>query len=112
MTPLAYVLPVEIATGDDRIETPNGAVPQSENVPDSGLPENWPHVLGYNRTIAKPSAEVWATVRGDPFLTVGDYGDGSSFVYTTDCAPHWASEALLSWDHLPTLWNLLTNRMI
>ncbi|WP_049972667.1 glutamine amidotransferase [Haladaptatus cibarius] len=110
-TALADVLPVEIETGDDRVETPDGAVPRNAGVPGADLPEEWPHVLGYNRTTAKPGADVWATVRGDPFLTVGDYGDGSSFAYATDCAPHWAPEGLLSWDRLPTLWNRVIDRV-
>ncbi|MGA9402790.1 glutamine amidotransferase [Haladaptatus sp.] len=111
MTPLADVLPVEIAAGDDRVETPSGAVPKNEGVPDVDLPDEWPHILGYNRTTAKPEAEVWATVQDDPFLVIGDYGDGSSFAYATDCAPHWAPEGLLSWDGLPTLWERVLDRV-
>ncbi|WP_255358977.1 glutamine amidotransferase [Haladaptatus sp. R4] len=105
------MLPVEIAAGDDRVETPSGAVPKNEGVPDADLPDEWPHVLGYNRTTAKPEAEVWATVQDDPFLAIGDYGDGSSFAYATDCAPHWAPEGLLSWDGLPTLWERVLDRV-
>ncbi|WP_227356401.1 glutamine amidotransferase [Haladaptatus salinisoli] len=111
-TPVADVLPVEIADGDDRVETPDGAVPRNEGVPGVDLPDEWPHVLGYNRTAARPDAEVWATVRGDPFLAVGDYDDGSSFAYATDCAPHWAPEGLLSWEHLPTLWGRVLDRVV
>ncbi|UPV76825.1 glutamine amidotransferase (plasmid) [Halorussus limi] len=110
-TPVADVLPVEVSAGDDRVETPDGAVPQNEGVPGADLPAEWPHVLGYNRTVAKSDADVWATVRSDPFLAVGDYGDGSSFAYATDCAPHWAPEGLLSWDHLPTLWRRVLDRV-
>ncbi len=111
-TPVADVLPVEIAVGDDRVETPDGAVPQNRGVPGTDLPDEWPHVLGYNRTTAKDDAEVWATVRNDPFLAVGDYGAGSSFAYATDCAPHWAPESLLSWEHLPTLWSRVLDRVV
>lgn len=112
MTPIADVLPVEVAMGDDRVETPDGAIPRDEGAPGADLPEEWPHVLGYNRTTAKSDADVWATVRGDPFLAVGDYGEGSSFAYATDCAPHWAPEGLLSWEHLPTLWSRLLDRVV
>ena len=111
-TRLAEALPVEIADGDDRVETPDGAVPHNDGVPDADLPAEWPHVLGYNRFTAKPGAEVWATVRDDPFLVVGDHGDGSSFAYATDCAPHWAPEGLLSWEHLPTLWSRVLDRVV
>ncbi len=111
MTPLADVLPVEIAAADDRVETPSGAVPKNRGVPNADLPDEWPHVLGYNRMTAKDDAEVWATVQDDPFLTVGNYGEGSSFAYATDCAPHWAPEGLLSWDGLPTLWERILERV-
>ncbi|RBI60487.1 hypothetical protein DMJ13_19510 [halophilic archaeon] len=110
-TPIADVLPVEVSSGDDRVEKPAGAVPQNAGVPDADLPEEWPHVLGYNRFAAKPEAEVWATVDDDPFLVVGDTGDGSAFAYATDCAPHWAPEALLDWEHLPTVWERVVDRV-
>ncbi|WP_440009719.1 glutamine amidotransferase [Halomicrococcus sp. SG-WS-1] len=110
-TPVADVLPVEVSTGDDRVEKPAGAVPRNAGVPDADLPEEWPHVLGYNRFAAKPEAEVWATVDDDPFLVVGDAGDGSAFAYATDCAPHWAPEALLDWEHLPTVWERVVDRV-
>jgi len=38
---------------------------------------------------------VWATVNGDPFLTVGDHDAGSAFAYAIDCTPHWAPAAFL-----------------
>ncbi|WP_435361720.1 glutamine amidotransferase [Haloarchaeobius sp. DFWS5] len=111
MTPVADVLPVEIARADDRVETPAGAVPEDQGTPGE-LPGTWPHVLGYNRLEAKPNAEVWATVRDDPFLVVGDYGAGSSFAFATDCAPHWAPEEFLEWEYLPELWGAIVSRMV
>lgn len=111
-TAIADVLPVEIGNGDDRIETPAGATPRNEGVPGEELPTEWPHVLGYNRFTADPDAEVWAAVNADPFLVVGDHGDGSVFAYATDCAPHWAPEAYLEWEHLPTLWDRIVERVV
>lgn len=110
-TPIADILPVEIAHTDDRVETPNGATPMNRGVPNADLPAEWPHVLGYNRFTADPDAEVWATVNDDPFVVVGDYGDGSAFAFATDCAPHWAPETFLEWDHLPTLWTRIIERV-
>ena len=110
-TAIADILPVEIQQGDDRVETPAGATPQNQAVPEDELPEEWPHVLGYNRFTAATDAEVWATVNDDPFLVVDDVGDGSSFAYATDCAPHWAPEEFLEWKYLPTLWTQILNRM-
>lgn len=112
MTPLADVLPVEIARADDRVEAPGGATPVNEGVPDADLPAEWPHVLGYNRFSADDDAEVWATVADDPFLVVGDYGEGSAFAFATDCAPHWAPPTLLEWEHWPTLWKRVLDRII
>lgn len=111
-TAIADVLPIEMQRGDDRVETPAGAVPYNEDVPGNDLPTEWPHVLGYNRFTAAPDADVWATVNDDPFLVVGDAGDGGSFAYATDCAPHWAPEGLLEWEHLPTLWERIIDRVI
>ncbi|WP_137287779.1 glutamine amidotransferase [Halorussus salinisoli] len=108
-TPVADVLPVEIAQTDDRVETPSGAVPRKQEAP-VDLSEEWPPVLGYNRVKAESDAEVWATIRDDPFLVVGDYGDGSAFALTTDCAPHWAPAEFLEWESLPDLWSALIGR--
>jgi uncharacterized membrane protein len=110
-TPLADVLPVEIQQGDDRVETPAGAIPQKNGIPNADLPDEWPHILGYNQFVANMDAEVWATVNDDPLLVVGDRGKGSAFAYATDCAPHWASEDLLEWNYLPTLWEHVLERV-
>ncbi|SEP03124.1 Uncharacterized membrane protein [Halogranum amylolyticum] len=106
-TPLSDVLPVEISAGDDRVETPAGATPQNQGVPNADLPTEWPHVLGYNRVRASEEAEVWATVQENPFIVCDDADAGRVFTYTTDCAPHWAPEAFLEWEQLPTLWNAI-----
>lgn len=110
-TPLADVLPVEVATGDDRVETPAGATPVDAGVPDLDIPETWPPILGYNRFTAAADAEVWATVSDDPFLVVGDVDAGSAFAYATDCAPHWAPSEFLEWEHFPALWERLLQRV-
>ena len=76
-TRVADALPVTLRVGDDRVETPAGAIPRNERV--TGLPDEWPRVLGYNRFEADDDAEVWATVGDDPFLVVADRGAGASF---------------------------------
>lgn len=111
-TPLADVLPVDIATGDDRIETPAGTAPINAGIPGLDIPEEWPQILGYNRFSAHEDAEVWATVKDDPFLVIGDAEEGSAFAYATDCAPHWAPTQFLDWDHLPTLWERILQRVV
>lgn len=109
-TELADVLPVDIAHHDDRVEAPEGAIPQNRGFEE--LPEEWPHVLGYNQLAADPDAEVLATVREDPLVVVGEHGEGTTLAYATDCAPHWAPEAFLEWEHLPDLWESLLERLV
>lgn len=106
-TALADVLPVELLDGDDRIEAPAGVTPKNEGVPGANLPAEWPAVLGYNRVRPTPSADVWATVDGDPLLCVDAHGAGRTFAFTTDCAPHWAPPTFLEWEGLPALWEAI-----
>ncbi|UTF52482.1 glutamine amidotransferase [Natronosalvus rutilus] len=106
-TALADVLPVSIGPGDDRVEAPAGVRPTNEGVLGADLDDEWPAVLGYNRVVADADADVWATVGDDPLVAVGSYGDGRTFAFTTDCAPHWAPPTFLEWDGLPTLWEAL-----
>lgn len=108
-TVLDDVLPVEISLHDDRIERPSGVRPENHNIDE--LPAEWPPVLGYNRVTPAEDAAVWATVDSDPLLVVGDYGEGSAFAFTTDCAHHWAPPAFLEWDSLPHLWAAILDRM-
>lgn len=109
-TPLADVLPVEISAYDDRIERPSGVRPRNQGLEE--LPTEWPPVLGYNRVSASGDGEVLATVDGDPLVVVGEYGDGSSFAFTADCAEHWAPTQFLEWERLPDLWSAILSRVV
>jgi uncharacterized membrane protein len=110
MSPLAPILPVELLPYDDRIELPEGKVPEVVE-PDhpitAGLGTRWPVMLGYNRTAAKPGSTVVATIGGDPLIALGQHGAGRVVAFTSDVAPHWAPPEFLAWDHYPTLWNRL-----
>lgn len=110
-TALGDVLPVTIGLGDDRVELPAGARPRNEGIPGTDLPAEWPAVLGYNRVAADETADVWATIENDPLLAVGDYGEGKTFAFTTDCAPHWAPMEFLEWDGLPRLWESILDHV-
>ena len=103
-TALADVLPVTLEPSDDRIEAPGGVEPTNEGVPNADLPDEWPAVLGYNQVAADPDADIWATVGDDPLVAVGSHGEGRTFAFTTDCAPHWAPSTFLEWEGLPELW--------
>lgn len=103
------VLPVQILATDDRMEHCEGVYPETvrEHEVFAGMEKQWPRVLGYNKTIAKAEAEVLATVCGDPFIALGNYGKGRSAVFTTDCAPHWAPPEFCEWKDYNTLFGNL-----
>ena len=98
-TAVQEVLPVQVLATDDRMEHCEGVRPVSvkEHAILEGLEKTWPRVLGYNKTILKPEAELLATVCDDPFIALGEYGKGRSAVFTTDCAPHWAPPEFCEW---------------
>lgn len=109
---LEDVLPVNLLPYDDRVEIPEGADlccdPSSHPILE-GLPAQWPYVLGYNRLIAKPDAQVLVRFENDPIITVGTYGEGRALAYATDCTPHWAPVAMHGWEHYPELWDRLVH---
>lgn len=105
-TPVKDVLPVQCLEKDDRAEHPEGIVPVTVKKHEaiSGLPDKWPHFLGYNRTKAVPQGEVIVTIGGDPFIAVGEFGKGRSAVFTSDCAPHWGPPEFVKWEYYDKLW--------
>ena len=109
MSPLAAVLPVELLPTDDRIEAPQGLSPElvARHPAIGDTPADWPVLLGYNKTVAKPASTVIATVDGDPLLVVGEHGAGRVAAFTSDLAPHWAPPVFLHWDGYPVLWTAL-----
>lgn len=110
-TPVQDVLPVEVLTVDDRMEHCEGIRPETvvQHEALQGLSEEWPEVLGYNKTIAKPEAEVAVKIGEDPFIAFGTYGEGRSAVFTSDCAPHWAPPEFCEWEHYDTIWQGIMN---
>lgn len=107
-SPLAEVLPVSCLPDDDRVECPPGCVPVV-HIPThpaiASLPAEWPHLLGWNRTILREESMLLASVGGDPLVAVRQVGNGRSAVFTSDCAPHWAPDAFMQWPGYPTLWH-------
>lgn len=106
-TAVQEVLPVEVLTVDDRMEHCEGIAPVTTNAEHeifADVDPTWPEVLGYNKTIAKPEADVIATVGGNPFIATGSYGSGKSAVFTTDCSPHWAPPEFCEWQSYDKLW--------
>lgn len=105
-TSIKDILPVKCLDMDDRAEHPEGIVPVTVREHDAikGLPAEWPHFLGYNKTIAIPEGKVLATIGGDPFIAVGNFGKGKSAVFTSDCAPHWGPPEFVNWEFYDELW--------
>jgi uncharacterized membrane protein len=110
MSPLADPLPVTMLPYDDRVERPEGVeveVCQPDHPVLGGTPSEWPHLLGYNRLVAKPTSTVVARVGDDPLLVVGEYGDGRTAAFASDLAPHWAPQEFLDWPHYGPMWTAM-----
>lgn len=99
-TPVAEVLPVTCLDGDDLVERPEGAKPvlASAHPALKDVPDNWPHFLGYNRTLKKEGCTVALTIGGDPLVAFGEFGRGRSAAFTSDCAPHWGPPEFVNWE--------------
>ena len=110
-TPVETALPVTISALDDRAERPEGVQPSVSGAGHpvlSGVPDDWPALLGYNQLAAKPAADVLACCGEDPLLVVGRHGDGRSAAFASDCAPHWCPPGFMDWPGYDPLWGNLT----
>jgi uncharacterized membrane protein len=112
-TPVEEVLPVSIHPYDDRLELPEGIVPEVPKVdPDhpilAGVPGSFPFLLGVNETVAKPLATTLLQLPdeegGHPVLAVAEAGQGRTAAWTTDIGPHWLPNAFLRWEGFKVLW--------
>ncbi|WP_269758358.1 glutamine amidotransferase [Thalassobacillus sp. C254] len=79
-TPIEDILPVQLETGDDREEVPEGQIPllQKEHEILKGISAEWPAFLGYNRMRVKDDAEFIMSIgpNNHPFLVTGEFGKG------------------------------------
>lgn len=108
-TALAAVLPVAMLGFDDRIELPAGINPRiaKHHAVVDGLDGEWPYLLGYNRLVAKASADVVVTCGDDPLLVLGRHGAGRVAAFASDCSPHWGSPEFMAWPGYGVLWDQL-----
>ncbi|CAN5766483.1 glutamine amidotransferase [soil metagenome] len=106
-TAVETALPVTLLTGDDRVEVPQGES-ISVKLPDhpivAGLDGQWPELLGYNKVMAKPDADLVALAGSDPLIVAGHYGSGRSVAFSSDCGPHWAPPEFVEWPGYARLW--------
>lgn len=114
MTPIKDILPIRCLETDDRAEYPEGVVPVTIKEHDSiaGLPKEWPHFLGYNKTLPIVEGEVLVTIEGDPLIAVGNFGKGRSAIFTSDCAPHWGPPEFVQWTYYDILWKGILDYLI
>ena len=108
-SPIINMLPVELYGYDDRVEIPEGLIPEviDKNHPIvMELPLTWPCFLGYNKLKASKGHTIMAC-KDDPFLAVCDFGKGRTAVFASDCSPHWAPKEFTNWEHYDRFWNQL-----
>ena len=108
-TSLAGVLPVEMELGDDREETPQGALPTATgaHAVTQGLSDEWPVVLGYHRLVARTGAEVLARIGEHPLMVVDTEGEGRVAAFASGMGPHWLPAEVLAWDGFSPMWSQL-----
>lgn len=106
-SPIEEILPVNIFPFDDRVETPEGAVPQVTDTAHpivGGINGDWPALLGYNELTLKPDAHLIARVGAHPLLAVQTVGAGRTLIWSSDIGPHWCPPPFLGWSGYGSLW--------
>jgi uncharacterized membrane protein len=109
-TPIEDILPVTMLAHDDRVEVPEGFTPVAtqDHPVLSSIAGEWPYLLGYNETVAKPDATVLlrtgASKDAHPLLAVASRGAGRTMAWTSDIGPHWLPKAFSDWKDYPRFW--------
>lgn len=106
-TAVEEVLPVNIYTFDDRVETPEGTQPE---VVDASHPvvvditSPWPKLLGLNELTLKPDAHLIVKTGEYPLLAVRQAGKGRTLTWASDIGPHWCPMPFIQWSGYTRLW--------
>lgn len=111
-SPIADVLPVKVSESDDRSEHPEGVpvrVHQPHHPALGGVGQEWPNLLGFNRTELHDEAEMLVSVDDHPLISVREVGKGRTAVFTSDMAPHWAPPPFLEWAGYAPMWCALSD---
>jgi uncharacterized membrane protein len=113
-TPVEEALPVGCLPYDDRLEIPDGFIPQivgdAAHPILAGLDGEWPLLLGANEVVLKdkPGIEVLARLPeaegGHPLLVTGTFGAGRTLAWTSDIGPHWLPQSFVDWPGYARLW--------
>ncbi|WP_299970994.1 glutamine amidotransferase [uncultured Roseobacter sp.] len=115
-TPVEMALPVTCLPNDDRVEIPEGASPEvvlSEHPILSGVPADWPYLLGVNEIQPKQDAETVLRLSQDhdglPLLVTGSYGEGRTVAWASDMSEHWLPKPFLGWPGYDVLFANMVN---
>lgn len=111
-TVIEEILPIKMMDTDDRYESPEGIRPEiiNENHPIlNGVSKEWPHFLGYNILKEKANSNVIAKCGNHVFMASCEYGEGRSFVFASDIAPHWGSPEFVEWESYDKLFGNMLN---
>ncbi|MBA7627406.1 hypothetical protein ES703_34868 [subsurface metagenome] len=106
-TPVEEILPVEISSYDDRIETPQGCSPEilKTNHPIfKNTQREWPMFLGHTKVTVKKDAELLAKINDDPFIVTWSYGKGKTMAFTSDLSKHWGT-SFIDWESYGEFWH-------
>jgi uncharacterized membrane protein len=106
-TPIEELLPVRIHPFDDRLEVPEGVVPETVRPGHpllEGIGGPWPALLGLNELTMKPEAELVLRAGAHPLLAVAARGRGRTLAWATDIGPHWCPESFTTWSGYAALW--------
>jgi uncharacterized membrane protein len=108
-SPVTELIPATILPHDDRVEVPEGTVPEvrARHPILNGLPAVWPDFLGYNR-LTDPTGEVLLSFpNADPLLVTDTRGKGRVAAFTSDILPHWGSPRFIEWPGYVRFWTQL-----
>ena len=106
-TPIEEILPVNIYPFDDRVESPQGVLPEiveTDHPLVSGIGQSWPALLGYNELVVKENATLIVKTGNHPLLAVINYGKGRTLAWASDIGPHWCPESFTIWKGYALLW--------
>ena len=89
------------------MEKPEGIVPTVKDKNHAIMKRlgEWPHFLGYNRTVLRPEGRLLAAAGDDPFVAVREVGKGRTAMFASDAAPHWGPVEFLEWKNYPLFWS-------
>lgn len=106
-SPIEDVLPVKIFPYDDRVETPEGLVPDMidqdhEIVKD--IDGDWPALLGFNDLNLKEGSHLIVNIENKPLLVVREVEKGRTLAWASDIGPHWCPTNFTEWVGYSKLW--------